>query len=111
MSRAADLGKAMGLITLVLPWVSLRAGDSLREARALIEAHVGPDKDGKQEVITDPEQEIKRGTVVALRSGGPAMTVESITAKSEEVVCRYFLPDQTEPVRRSFFRDTLEVLS
>lgn len=110
MSRGADLDKAVRLISLVVPWTSVRAGETLREARALIVPHIEAG-DGEQEVITDPAQEIKRGTVVALRSGGPAMTVESIAAESEEVVCRYFPPDQTEPVRRSFFRDTLEVLS
>lgn len=40
--------------------------------------------------------EFKPGDVVALKSGGPAMTIESTTARiGAKIVCLWFLPDAT----------------
>lgn len=109
MSRHKDLSEAIRLITLVIPWGSLRAGDTLRSARALIDRHTGEPGEPEQEVITDPTPEIRAGAVVQLRSGGPAMTVHTLDADGR-ATCMWFGTHGDKQVV-TFPAGVLEVLS
>ena len=55
-------------------------------------------------------QEFKIGDTVKLKSGGPPMTVNSITEETGEIYCQWFTEDE-DKVREGYFPpDTLQLV-